>query len=153
MKCMSTISLKSRAAGFSIPTALFVIVILAALGAFLVTIGGSQQAGLAQDVTGTRVLHAARSGLDWGVHESLLPGSTFRGTCAAGGATRTINGLDGMPGITVVVTCSSAAYSEGVNTPRSYQLAATACNNAACPNTVSPSVQYVERRLTALVVN
>lgn len=155
MKCMSIISHNPRAGmrGFSVPTAIFIIVILAALGAFMVTIGSSQQAGLAQDVVGTRVLLAARSGLDWGVYQVVNTTGAYRTSCNAGSASTTLSGLTGMPGIFIVVDCASRAYTEGVNSLHSYQITATACNSAACPNTTSPSSQYVERKLSALVVN
>lgn len=158
MKCMSIINRKpgTRLRGFSVPTAIFIIVILAALGAFMVTIGSGQQSGLAQDVTGTRVLYAARSGLDWGIYQVVnTPGSagTYRALCNAGSTSTTLSGLSGMPGIVVLVECASRPYSEGVASLHSYQVTATACNSASCPNTTSPSAQYVERRLSALVVN
>lgn len=155
MKCMSTINRKPRASsrGFSVPTAVFIIVILAALAAFMVTIGSGQQTGLAQDVNGTRVLYAARSGLDWGIHQVVNATGAFRTNCNAASTSTTLPGLSGMPGITVVVDCQSRPYAEGVSSLRSYQLTATACNVAACPNTASPSGQYVERRVSALVVN
>lgn len=166
MKYMSTISpscamLKRKRkpgrnlqSGFSIATAIFVIVILAALGAFMVTIGSGQQVGLAQDVTGMRVLQAARAGSEWGVHQALNTSGAFRTSCNGGiAAPVTISSLQGMDGISVKVECSSATYNEGASTLLSYQIVATACNSAACPNTVSPSSQYVERRISALVVN
>lgn len=123
----------------------------------MVTIGSGQQAGLAQDVTGTRVFYAARSGLDWGIYQvvnTTAAVGNFRANCESNiNAPVTLSGLQGMPGIFIVVGCTSAVYTEGVSSLHSYQITATACNTGACPNTVSPSSQYVERRLTAVVVN
>jgi MSHA biogenesis protein MshP len=142
-----------RHAGFAIPTAIFLIVILAALGAFLVTIGSGQQVGLAQDVNGIRVLQAARTGIEWGTYQVLNTTGTFRTNCnSAGGTNATISNLTGMTGINVFVVCTSAAFTEGATALRSYQIIATACNNATCPNT-SPSALYVERRLSTLITN
>ena len=163
MKSMSTISpdrisqrlVTRHQGGFSIATAIFVIVILAALGAFLVTIGSGQQIGLAQDIGGIRVFQAARAGIDWGTYEVLNTSGTFRTACnGAGGTTATLPALTGMTGITVKVDCTSVAYSDGASAFRTYQLFATACNNATCPNTGAalPNL-YVERRLSAMVAN
>jgi MSHA biogenesis protein MshP len=159
MKYMSTISpshvkLKSGLqSGFSIVTAIFVIVILAALGAFMVTFGSGQQIGLAQDVSGVRVWQAARTGMEWGVYQMLNTTGNFRTSCNTGAALVNLPALQDMSGITVKVECSSTAYTEGASAFRSYQLTATACNSATCPNTTSPTSLYVERRLTALLTN
>jgi MSHA biogenesis protein MshP len=159
MKFMSTTSpdramlIRLHQSGFSIATAIFLIVILAALGAFMVTIGSGQQVSLAQDVLGVRMLQAARTGTEWGVYQVLNATGSFRTSCNAGTATVNLPALQNMSGITVKVDCSSTAYAEGASAFRSYQITATACNNATCPNTTSPSSLYVERRLTALVTN
>ncbi|MCK9284934.1 MAG: hypothetical protein M0P39_11685 [Rhodocyclaceae bacterium] len=139
--------------GFSIPAAIFIIVILAALGAFLATVGGTQQLGHAQDIVGVRALQAARSGVDWGVHQVINTG-TYRTGCDGGSASATLPALANMDGLTVVVGCTSSAYSEGASTLHSYQITATACNNPTCPNTAAglPNL-YVERRVVTLVTN
>lgn len=51
--------------GFAAIAAIFLLVVLAALGAFLVTVSSSQQISSAQDVTGSRAYWAARGGLEW----------------------------------------------------------------------------------------
>jgi MSHA biogenesis protein MshP len=160
MKFMSTTNpdramlIRRHQSGFSIATAIFLIVILAALGAFMVTIGSGQQVGLAQDVLGVRILQAARTGTEWGVYQVLNTTGSFRTSCNTGTATPVnLPALQDMAGITVKVECSSVAYTEGSSAFRSYQITATACNNATCPNTTSPPNLYVERRLTALVTN
>jgi MSHA biogenesis protein MshP len=53
--------------GFATIVALFLLVVLAALGAFMVSISTSQQVGSAQDIQGTRAYWAARAGLEWGI--------------------------------------------------------------------------------------
>jgi MSHA biogenesis protein MshP len=60
-------------AGFIIPAAIFLIVVLAALGAYAVTISTTQSFSSAQDVQGSRAYHAARSGLEWEVYQMLDP--------------------------------------------------------------------------------
>lgn len=161
MKFMSIINpeapvrVSCHQSGFSLPTAIFIIVILAALGAFMVTLGSGQQTGLAQDVIGVRVLQAARAGIEWGSYQVLNTTGSFRTSCDTGTAAPVnLPALQGMPGITVKVECSSAAYAEGASALHSYQLTVTACNNATCPNSSAAlPASYVERRLTATAVN
>ena len=65
--------------GFSLVTAIFLLVILASLGAFIVTISGVQQTSSALDVQGSRAYQAARSGIEWGTYQVL---QTAAGTVA-----------------------------------------------------------------------
>ena len=59
--------------GFALPSAIFLLVILAALAAFLVRISMTQSMTSAQDIQGARAYHAARAGIDWGLYEVLDP--------------------------------------------------------------------------------
>lgn len=54
-----------RHAGFAAMAALFLLVALAALGAFMVSFSNTQQLSAAQDLQGTRAYWAARAGLEW----------------------------------------------------------------------------------------
>jgi MSHA biogenesis protein MshP len=56
----------SRQQGFAAVAAVFLVVILAGLGAFMVTFSNTQQLTSAQDVQGSRAYWAARAGLGWG---------------------------------------------------------------------------------------
>lgn len=55
----------SRHAGFAAMAALLLLVVLAALGAFMVSFSNTQQLSAAQDLQGTRAYWAARAGLEW----------------------------------------------------------------------------------------
>ena len=59
----------ARQRGFSIVAAIFILVVLAALGAFMVTISTNQAIGSALDIQGSRAYQAARSGIEWGVYK------------------------------------------------------------------------------------
>lgn len=150
MKSTWTTSPDLRQRGFSVPAAVFIVVILAALGAFLVTLGSSQQLGLAQDVLGTRALMAARSGIEWGVYQ-VVKGGTFRTNCRSSSATAKPS-FDS--DFLVSVSCTSLAYNEGTSTTPiyTYQLVAIACNNTGqCPLTSNLPSTYVERRIVTSV--
>ncbi|MCZ7653378.1 MAG: hypothetical protein M5R42_02480 [Rhodocyclaceae bacterium] len=55
-----------RQGGFSIVTAIFLIVVLAALGAFAVSMFRVQQTTAAYDELGVRGYQAAQAGIEWG---------------------------------------------------------------------------------------
>jgi len=132
-----------RIRGFAIISAIFILIVLAALGAFIVTISTNQQIGSALDVQGVRAYHAARAGIEWGLHRQLQGGS-----CA--GATSFVPAAGTLSAFTVTVTCTDIA--DGSSTPviHSYVVRSTACNQpnaGACPNIATANSFYVERRL------
>ena len=139
--------------GFSLISAIFLLVVLSALGAFMVMFAGQQQATVQTDVESVRAYYAARAGTDWALYRALdpdntiAPGSSVFATCPTG----TINTMGGsLSPFTVVVGCTSNDYSEGGRNLRVYEITATACNNATCP-AVSPPTRYVERQMVITV--
>jgi MSHA biogenesis protein MshP len=130
--------------GFAILSAIFILVVLAALGAFILSISSQQQTGSALDVQGARAYQAARAGLEWGLYRQLRDGS-----CANASFIPTATTL---AGFTVSVTCSPTT--DGSGGPTTYAITATACNQpsgaapGSCPNTTDPGNFYIERRLT-----
>lgn len=153
--------------GFAIVSAIFLLVVLAALGAFMISLSGNQQLGLAQDVSGSRALQAARAGLEWGVCMAVKDpaGANYCGTgtvaapaapCSAS-VTHAAGAFANLADFTVVVSCSKTCIDEGTACPSgsssAYLITSTACNSSTCPNTASPGSQYGERQLRALVEN
>lgn len=138
---MSTTCRKRREAGFTLVSALFLLLVLAALGGFIATVSTTQHAGSALDVQGARALQAARAGTEWGLYQAL----GGPGACAAGPID--IGALDGLH---VTVVCSSTAVEAGSTV---YRITATACNlpDAAnlCPGQAGQP-GYVERRLAVV---
>lgn len=65
--------LPRKAAGFAIPSAIFLVVVLALLAAFLVRLSTLQSTTSTQDIQSTRAYHAARTGLEWGLFSVLDP--------------------------------------------------------------------------------
>jgi MSHA biogenesis protein MshP len=133
-----------RNRGFAIVSAIFILVVLAALGGFVATVATTQHVGSALDVQGARAYQAARSGTEWGLYQAVKVPS-----CAA----TTNIGLVG--GMTVTVTCSTVASGSAVETGLGalYSITAIACNFpnfGACPGTAA-TPNYVERSLTVLV--
>ena len=144
-----------RARGFSLITAIFLLVVLAALGGFMVVFTGLQQTTLQADVQGVRAYYAARAGIDWALYRALDPDNTIAPGAAAFAPcpTGTINTMAGsLSPFTVVVTCPVpvAVETEANRNIRIYQITATACNQASCPGT--PVAGYVERSVTVTVI-
>ena len=133
--------------GFSIITAIFLIVVLAALGAFAVSMFRVQQTTAAFDELGTRGYQAAQAGIEWGAWQVLIG----PGTCAAATGSLALPGS--LSSFTVTVACASMVHTEAGNTVTIYQLTATACNQpagGACPNP-APGPDYVERQVQGAV--
>jgi MSHA biogenesis protein MshP len=59
--------------GFAIITAIFLLVILAAIGVAMVTFSTAQHTTSGQDVMGSRAYQAARAGVEWALYQRLNP--------------------------------------------------------------------------------
>jgi MSHA biogenesis protein MshP len=118
--------------GFSIVTALFILLVLAVLGGFMVTMSGVQSRTSLWALQGARAYHAARSGLEWGVYQSLA-----NGACAADSFT--------VDGFTVNVTCSEESFTEGGQAYKVYSLTSLAQSGTY------GSSDYISRQLRGRV--
>jgi MSHA biogenesis protein MshP len=148
-----------RQRGFSIVTAIFLLVVLSLLGAFIVSVTGLQQSSQQLDVQGVRAYQAARAGIEWGAWQVLDPNNTLNPISCSPvvlpGCPASPTNLGGLAGslspFTVTVTCGAtinAPTTEGNREIGAYQIIATACNQPPCPNP-TPAAGYVERQLQA----
>lgn len=145
-----------RQSGFAIISAIFILVVLAAMAAFIVHVSTHQSAGHVADVQGIRAYQAARTGIEWGLYNHLRPPQT----CAAASSFALGGNL---AGFTVTVRCTPSDEvtnnNEAGTSPAGTQLfvrriVATACNQpagapATCPN-LAPGANYVERELAVV---
>ena len=140
---------RSRPTGFTIPAAIFLIVVLAALGAFAVTVSGLNQGSSALDLQGARAYQAARAGIEWGAWQVLqnTAGAYATACNAATYAAPTSQSLSGLGGtlapFSITVTCGSSSYTEGAATVVVYQIVSTA--------SASAGAFQVERQLQAMI--
>lgn len=142
-------SAPGSARGFAVVAAIFILVVLAGMGAYIASISSQQHIGSALDVEGSRALQAARSGMEW-VISSVIDGDE----CPDPPYTLNATDFPKLQGFAVTVTCDRGSeITDGADKIRSYSLTATACNQPAsgCPNG-SPSANYIERQLTVQVV-
>lgn len=135
----------------------FILVVLAALGAALADISQRQHLAAASDVQAARAYQAARAGLEWWAYWQANAG-TANGDCMA---TNSIVPGGTLSGFTVTLTCTRtpAAYpataSDGATTLTFWTVVANACNapdNGACPASSTTVPTYVERQLTWTIV-
>lgn len=144
-----------RMRGFSLVTGIFLLVVLSALGAFMVVFTGLQQNTVQNDVLGVRAYYAARAGINWALYQALEPDNLTPApppsfpACPSG----TVNSMQGsLAPFTVTVACTFTDHTEANRFIRVYQITATACNQAAC--VIAPTVPptgYVERRVVVTV--
>lgn len=124
---------RARQQGFAAIVAVFLVVVLAALGAFMVTFSNTQQFTSAQDVQGSRAYWAARAGLEWGVSSAITASA-----CPPSPTTLTIDGFS------VVITCTVQAYAENGAARNIFQFISVA--KSAGP---VGSVGYIDRSVSA----
>jgi MSHA biogenesis protein MshP len=139
-----------RQRGFTIVSAIFLLVVLSVLGAMILVVSTTQSTTSAQDVQGSRAYHAARVGLEWGLYQVLDPLNTTVVPPGVGwpsmpGCAATPVGTPlAIEGFSVTVACTSSDYTEGATQSiRVYQLTATAVR----PGLVVGSLDYVERQM------
>lgn len=119
--------------------ALFIIVTLAAIGAYLLTVSTGQVAAASQDEQAARAYQAAHTGIDLAAYEVLRT--------AGCPATQTIALQQGLLGFWVEVDCTLVdTETEGASTVNVYLITATGCNRNAC-GPANTDATYVERQL------
>lgn len=121
--------------GFAALAAIFLLVVLAALGAFMLTFSNTQQLTAAHDVQGSRAYWAARGGLEWGL-ASVIGASA----CPASPTAWTLDGFN------VSVSCARQSFSEGGTTRNLYRLTATAKQGTAVG-----TLSYIDRSVSATI--
>ena len=99
--------------GFSLVTAIFLVVVIALLAGFMVTIGSIQKTTMAFSIVGSRANFAAVSAVEWGAHHVLNVGGGP--TCFASPTTFTVSG--GASGnFNVTLECVETSVTEGPTT-------------------------------------
>ena len=143
-----------RQRGFTLVSALFLLVVLAALGAALSRLTVRQHLGSAAELANARAHQSARAGLEWAAFQ-VLRNPAPPAAAPACFATTSFS-LAGLPDFTVTLTCTrtpgSGPVADGDSALAFFALVANACNSpaaGACPNPASaPPLTYVERQLS-----
>lgn len=118
--------------GFSLVTAIFIVTVLASLGAFLATMSGVSHQTPALGYAGAQAYHAARSGLEWGIERAIVNG----GGC---------NAAFPLNGFNVVVNCTQTTHPDGPVDVDIYRI------NAIATRGNPGELAYARRELQAIV--
>jgi MSHA biogenesis protein MshP len=131
--------------GFVLPTAIFLLVILAALGGYMVSLSRTSHLSSALDIQGSRAYQAARAGIEWAAWQVVDPQTqppTSTTLCPA--SPTTLNPLAGtLAAFTVVVTCIRTPATDGADAVAIYQVTSTATSG------LPGQVDYVDREIQA----
>ena len=131
--------------GFAAIAAIFLVVVMAALGGFMLTFSNTQHLTSAQDLQGTRAYWAARAGLEWSIASAsslssatVCPFDASMQLVASGVAPASVDGFN------LSVCFSRGSFTEGATTPVIYRFTVVASSSS----TVG-SIGYIERSISA----
>ena len=131
-----------RQNGFSIVSAIFLVVVIALIAGFLVSIGSVQQATSAFSIVATRAHFAALSGVEWSVHQVLA--NPLAPTCFASPTSFNLGGA-GTGNFVITAECTEAEVTEGPDDYSVFDLDVTAEFG------VSGQEDYFRRKISASV--
>ncbi len=128
-------------AGFTLVTALFLLVVVALLSVYMINFSAVQHTTVVYGLQGARAMQAARTGLEWGIYQAFdtnaCPSSTPFTTNAGGQ----------IDNFTIQLNCVRTTHIEATTTVITYQLTAQASIGTF------GSLDYVFRSLQATVSN
>ena len=140
---------RRRARGFSLVAGIFLVLVLAALAAFILSVSGFQHTSSASDLQGTRAYHAARAGVEWGLFQVMDPANPNAAAAPACFASTPITLGGTLSGFAVTVNCQLATTTEltATRTISVYTITATGtAGTAGSPNYVDRQVQVTVSR-------
>ncbi len=136
---------KNKEKGFSIVSALFIVVVLGLVGSYIVNLSVLTRASESLTIQGMRAYYAAKSGLEWGIYQVAPSGGSGPYNCPTSPTTISFT-QGGLNNFTSTVTCTQSAYTEAGVTYNVFQISATGQYG-----TVN-SVDYAFRELYSTVV-
>ena len=97
--------------GAALVTAIFLLVVLAAVGAYMLSVAGVQQSTTNRALLSARAHYAARAGIDWGIHRARNAADTMCPVSPAVSTTSfTLTG-SGFDGFNIAVGCMRTNHS------------------------------------------
>ena len=123
--------------GFTLITALFLLIVVALLSVYMITIRNVQQSTVVFGQQGARAMQAAHTGLEWGIYEAVVNGLCVPSTFTATGTA--------LSAFSINVSCSSSAHTEAAVLITTYRLTSTAQTGSY------GTLDYVYRSLQATV--
>jgi MSHA biogenesis protein MshP len=129
--------------GFAAIAAIFLVVLLAALGSFMVSFSNTQQITSAQDLAGSRAYWAARGGLEMTIAVALVSNTI----CPNTAPTSIASPPAALNGYTLQIICSSNTYTDGGTTRTIVRIESIA--RSPSTSTSVGSLGYIERSVSA----
>ncbi|MEI7456481.1 MAG: hypothetical protein WCK93_07115 [Nitrosomonadales bacterium] len=136
--------MKKLQAGFSLVTAIFLLVVIATLGTFAVTLSTTQNQSQAMDALGASGYQAALAGVEWAAYQVSISASNAASPvpCSTSFSPGALAGNLAL--FTVTVNCAASSVVEGSTTYWLYSVSSVA------QTTGNPGdVNYVEQIATA----
>ena len=127
-------------AGFSIVMAIFILVVLSLLGAYMVKLSGVQHATSTYVIQGARAYQSAKAGIGWAI--SRISAGAVCGDISSASPLS----FSDINGFSITLTCSSQTFSEGADTPVVYKI--TALSEFGAYN----SANYISRKIEVSIV-
>ena len=127
--------------GFSIVMAIFILVVLSLLGAYMMKLSGVQNATATYAIQGARAYQAARAGAEWSVAR-IVAGGDCTNVIAASPLIFT-----DLEGFNVALECSKTTYDEGTDTINVYKI------NSISTFSTYNSPDYISRHVEISIAN
>lgn len=147
--------MKSRPSqlGFSLITAIFLLVVLATLMVYMINLNVVQQSTVAMNIQGARGLQAARAGIEYGIFQVLGPSATpvtAAVWCAAPGTVTFTTAEPALEAFSVTMGCSKSDHIEASVQLTTYTISALASNGSFALG-ADANPDYVSRKIIVTV--
>ncbi len=133
--------MNGKQTGFTLIGAIFILLVLALLGSYMLRLSGTQATTAVYVLQGARAYQAARAGMQWAA--AVIANG---GGCAQISAASPLT-FAGIDGFSVSLQCSSQSFSEAGSNPEVFSLTALGEYGSY------GSGHYVSRRLQMTLVN
>jgi len=125
--------------GFSLVSAIFLLVVLASLGTYAVRVGVMQQQTVNLALRSAQAFNAAKTGIDWAAYRALSAGF-----CAPASVNLTEAGTNGF---SVRTSCAQSTHTEGSDTINVYVI------DVLAESGLYGGPDYVSRRLQVKITD
>jgi MSHA biogenesis protein MshP len=129
--------------GFVLPTAIFLLVILAALGGYMVSLSRTSHLSSALDIQGARAYQAARAGIEWAAWQVVDPQGLQPSPAPCPASPTELDLTGTLATFAVEVRCTQTLATDGADSVAIYQITSTATSGTV------GEVDRVERQIQA----
>ena len=119
-----SLSRQTQQSGFTLITSIFLLVVVALLSSYIVTLRSVQQTTVGYGVQGVRAMQAARAGIEWGIYRALPPEG---GVSECSDTNEEFIGSGAIADFRIYVTCKlQGIHTEGIIKISTYRLTSRA---------------------------